>query len=287
MHIFKKCIEVTMSLKKSILLGLSLSILSMIDTAFSMEGPDGYNTDSMSDSELGVSTIRSRQSGFDRKIRLNANQCALLSKGSVLRNAGRNLSMNDPIMKLNNLCKRYPYTIAVPSIEAFYAYCTKKNPEGLVTGVIKSPACAELSYLGNSMMLYMYLKGSPEIFKPEGYVKNPKLGANDKPFIGLWKHLNNVVNEKRKAKRGDEKLPFEKGESFERQLEAVMDRDENSRGGYADFNQQTGKRQEKYLRKERKRVALEKTLRAFRNLSPEDKDAFLYEIDRRRTDVVR
>lgn len=284
----KKYIEVIMNLKKSVLLGLSFSVLLMNDTVFSMEGPDGYNSDSMIDreslreSEPRGSSMRSRPSGFDRKIQLNANQCALLSKGSVLRNAGQNLSMNDPIMKLNNLCKRYPYTIAVPSIQAYYAYCTKRNAEGLVTGVIKSPACAELSYLGNSMMLYMYLKGSPQIFNTEGYIKNPKLGPSDKPFIGLWKHLNDVVNAKRKSKRGDEKLPFEKGESFERQLEAVMDRDENSRGGYAEFNQQTGKRQEKFLRKQRKRIELEKTLNAFRKLSPEDKDAFLYEIDRRR-----
>lgn len=277
-----------MNYKKSILLSLSASFVLISKVAVG----DDYRPSNLEDPINSVSEKRNRDLEGDlerdtrrsplnqkRKISLNAQQCALLSKGSVLRNIGRNLSMNDPIMKLNNLCKRYPYTIAVPSIEAYYAYCTKKNEQGLVTGVIKSPACAELSYLGNSMMLYMYLKGSPEIFKPDGYIKNPKLSASDKPFIGLWKHINNVINVKRKSKRGDEKLPFEKGESFERQLAAVMDRDENSRGRYEDFNEQTGKRQAKHFKKEQKRIKLENALKAFRSLSPEDKQAFFNVVD--------
>ncbi len=270
-----------MNFKKSILLSFSLSTVLL---NLSVLGGDNTDTDyrPQETSDLPQQNVSKRRPSkipenvdLSGKIALNANQCSLLSKGSVLRNAGKNLAMTDPIMKLNKLCKRYPYTIAVPTIEAYFAYCTKKNANGLVVGVVKSPACAELSYLGNSMMLYMYLKGSPKVFTPTGFIDNPKISSADKDFMGLWKHFNNVINSKRKMKSGDEKLPFEKGESFERQLEAVMDRDDNSRGGYGSFNEQTGKRQAKHVRKVAKRAKVENAIKLFRSLSPEEQRIFM------------
>ncbi|MBA4249932.1 MAG: hypothetical protein C0432_03250 [Candidatus Puniceispirillum sp.] len=269
-----------MNVNKSILLIFFLSITLANQSICAMNTKDEDYRPQESDlprenMSQGIASGNLNPVDMSRKISLNANQCSLLSRGSVLRNAGRNLAMTDPIMKLNKLCKRYPYTIAVPTIEAFFAYCTKKNANGLVVGVVKSPACGELSYLGNSMMLYMYLKGSPEIFTPTGPTKNPKISPADKDFIGLWKHFNNVVNNKRKTKRGDEKLPFEKGESFERQLEAVMDRDPNSRGGYSTFKAQTRKRQKKHVAKMKTKAQLDKLAMEIRSLTPEQQDYVL------------